>query len=591
MKKIYSFVCAAAAVLTVASCQKEMTNGLTVSEGDHYTFSATIGDQTKTVLQNGIMVMWSEGDNITVFDADNKPVTFIGQQTEAVATADFSAESYNPAEKAYAVYPECTDAAEFDGNVISGLYISNTQTAVAGGFDPRYTIAVGTETAKGQLTFKNIHSLVKFTITGEAPEKVTFRNGGKKPIAGGVSYNVSEQKAQMNGISLLNINLVPAAGETFESGKTYYIAFCADGDMENMTLEFDGVVVKTVEGVKTEVRNGKIFDLGEVGVPEAIEFTENPAWTVEYTGAGTIYGETYPHTITVTSTDNNSYFITAVDKETFDKYDIETIAENEIAYIKEYIEYYNSQTGSNYTIKDLLFTESGVEAFNLKEGEWVALAIGVGNDDELSGLYAKSSVFEIEKEELDAAYADWIGDWIFTGANGVAWPITFSQGVANETFIMSGWENAGLDVEIEWDAENEIWGALIQNLGTYNFQGGMKGDIWFVAFDAEGYFYAAEGIPAFIGGYDEEGNRLAIGYTPKDNSGNTIEFIQAGFVAEISSTWYMITETEQFPSYPITITPAPKTRSVQNEYKSIAKFSMLQPSREFIPFSTDFKLR
>ena len=275
MKKFYSFMLAAA-VFSVASCQKEMTNDLINNEAG-YKFSATISNDTKTVLQDGVKTLWAEGDNITVFDAEKKAVTFIGQQTEASATADFYAESFNPAEKAYAVYPESTKDAEFDGQTISGLYISAQQTAVAGGFDPRYTVAVGEETETGKLTFKNAHSLVKFTIAGEkAPESITFTNGGDKPIAGSVSYDVEEKKAQVaaEGASL-SIVLAPAAGESFEVGKTYYIAFCADGDMEDMTLSFDETVVKEVAGVKENVSNGKIFNLGEVGIAEkeAVEVT------------------------------------------------------------------------------------------------------------------------------------------------------------------------------------------------------------------------------------------------------------------------------------------------------------------------------
>lgn len=280
MKKIYLFLCATAALLSVASCQEDMIN---VEQGNNekgHTFSATIGGETRTILQDNVKVFWAKGDNITVFDAENKPVAFTGQQTEAAATADFYAASYNPAEKAYAVYPENAEA-EFDGDIISGLYISAEQTAVAGGFDPLYTVAVGEEAEKGKLTFKNAHSLVKFTVSGDKmPETVSFTNGGTKAIAGDVAYNVSDKTAYIEDTESASLSVVlkPAAGEGFEAGKTYYIAFCADGDLEDMTLAFDDVVVKEVEGVKEDVSNGRIFDLGTVAFPaekEMVEVTMN----------------------------------------------------------------------------------------------------------------------------------------------------------------------------------------------------------------------------------------------------------------------------------------------------------------------------
>lgn len=280
MKKIYLFLCATVALLSVASCQEDMINVEQGNNENGYTFSATIGGETRTTLQDNVKVFWAKGDNITVFDADNKPITFTGQQTEAAATADFYAESYNPADKAYAVYPENAEA-EFDGDIVAGLHISAEQTAVAGGFDPLSTVAVGEETEKGKLTFKNAHSLVKFTVSGDKmPETVSFTNGGDKAVAGDVAYNVTDKTAYIEDTESASVSVVlkPAAGEEFEAGKTYYIAFCADGDLKDMTLAFDDVVVKEVKGVKEDVGNGRIFDLGTVAFPaekEMIEVTAN----------------------------------------------------------------------------------------------------------------------------------------------------------------------------------------------------------------------------------------------------------------------------------------------------------------------------
>lgn len=325
-----------------------------------------------------------------------------------------------------------------------------------------------------------------------------------------------------------------------------------------------------------------------------LKYTENAAWTVEYKGAGVIDDEPYDHTVTVTSTDNNAYFVTAYPVAEFEQYGIKAIAEAEFNYFVEYINAFNAQYGTNYTVLDgFCWVGTATDAVYVEAGvDYYAFAIGVGEDGQLNGLWAKSDVINVAEDDLDAAYADWIGDWIFTGANGVAWPITFQKGVANESFLMSGWEGdaaAGLDVEVLWDPENEIWAAMIQNLGTYEFQGGQTGDIWFTAFDAEGYFYPVEDIPAFIGGYDEGGNRLAIGYTPEDGNGNTIEFVQAGYIASIGDQWYGITGTEEFPSYPITITPASETRAAADDNKNFAGINKIK--RQFNVFPTDWQLR
>jgi hypothetical protein len=208
------------------------------------------------------------------------------------------------------------------------------------------------------------------------------------------------------------------------------------------------------------------------------------------------------------------------------------------------------------------------------------MAIGCDTNGKATGLYALSEVIDLEnlgggneggeEEEPTAEYAAWLGDWTFTGANGVAWPITFSKGKANQSFIMTGWEGFGdLGVVVEWDATNQIWAAMIQNLGTFEFQGGKTGDIWFAAYDAEGYFYPVDGIPAFLGGYDEEGNRVAVGYAPQDNSGNTIDFVTAGYVIDFGENQYgVLSDPKNLLTFPVTITPATKaTTYAVKEFK------------------------
>ena len=50
-----------------------------------------------------------------------------------------------------------------------------------------------------------------------------------------------------------------------------------------------------------------------------ISYGPNPAWTVEYTARQFIGNEEYEHTVTVTSTDRNPYFMTIVTKERFEQ--------------------------------------------------------------------------------------------------------------------------------------------------------------------------------------------------------------------------------------------------------------------------------
>lgn len=311
--------------------------------------------------------------------------------------------------------------------------------------------------------------------------------------------------------------------------------------------------------------------------PTPGEYTINPNWTVTYIGDYEQDGKVYNNVIAVETTDTNPYFVTAWPVDYFEELGIATIVDEEIKAWEELLAQYPGASWAN----DILYVESVLATVGIDPAygtKWYAMAIGCDTNGNATGLYALSEVIDLEnlgggneggeEEEPTAEYSAWLGDWTFTGANGVAWPITFSKGKANKSFIMTGWEEQiDLPVEVEWDGESGIWAAMIQNLGTYEFEGGQSGDIWFTAFQGKN-FYPVEGIPAFLGGYDENGGRLAIAYEPQDENGNPITFDKAGFVASIGGSWYTITGVTEFPTFPITITPATKaTTNAVKEFK------------------------
>lgn len=344
----------------------------------------------------------------------------------------------------------------------------------------------------------------------------------------------------------------------------------------------------TVSGLEPETEYAYIvFGLsteGELyGKASSVNFTTargevkmqvNSAWNVAYAGAGEINGQTYEHTIKVTSSDKNKYFITGYDKATFEANNIKDIAEYELAYLKAWLQEYNAANGSNITLDQMLFEGNGIDALNMLPGDWYAIAIGVDATGELSGLYSVSDLITIEEDEPTEAYASWIGDWTWTGANGVAWDVTFLKGISNTSYYLSGWEgNAGPEIPVDWYEEDGMWAIYTYNYGTFDFGGGMTGDIYVIGNDGQ-YIYPIEGLPICVGGFDENGNRVCYGYSEELEDGSTVSIAFMHYIADIAGQYYMMSETAEWPTFPITITPASKaTKSAEVEVKSAQTFS------------------
>lgn len=327
-----------------------------------------------------------------------------------------------------------------------------------------------------------------------------------------------------------------------------------------------------------------LSDEGELyGKASSVKFTTargevkmevNSAWKVTYTGAGKINNQEYKHTITVNSSDKNKYFITGYDKATFDANTIKDIADYELSYLKAWLNEYNAANGSNITLDQMLFEGDGIDALMLTPGDWYALAIGVDDNGELSGLYAVSDLITIEEEEPTEAYASWLGDWTWTGANGVAWDVTFNKGLSNISYSLEGWEGGAVpEISVEWVAEENMWVIYTTNYGTFDFGNNMNGDVYVLGNDGQ-YIYPVEGLPICAGLMDENGNRVCYGYSEELEDGTTISISYMLFIADIAGQYYLLSETEEWPTFPITITPASKaTKSADAEIKSVQTFA------------------
>ena len=309
----------------------------------------------------------------------------------------------------------------------------------------------------------------------------------------------------------------------------------------------------------------------------------NPAWNVEYTARQFIGENEYEHTITVKSTDENPYFMTVVTKERFDNTEIEALLADELDAFLEFIDNYNMYYNIDSTVEDWDYIGSGIDAFGLELGyTYVAMAIGVTGNGELTGLYAISEEFEPVEEEMTPEYASWIGDWTFTGANGVAFDVNISKEKSNFSYIMTGWEGPEAKrhkVILDWYPNSNTWFLYSQFIGTFTSTGYGDFDLYFTAgnYDTDGeHVYMTEGLIICIGGEQKDG-KVVVGYSENDKS----LYTHMRFAGLWSDGVGGITATSKFPTFPLTVTPKSATKSLSETPAPI--------TRQTVPFNVPLK--
>ena len=358
------------------------------------------------------------------------------------------------------------------------------------------------------------------------------------------------------------------------------VAELTDNDDEKVTGLFNGYS-KTIklEGLEPETKyNYIVFAITEDGDVYGTEEHEsfktttnyrvNSAWTVEFTGRQFIGEQEFENTVTVTSKDKNPYFMTIVTKDRFESTEIKTLLTEELESLKEFIDQYDKYYDVVTAFKSWCFSGSAIDAFGLESGyDYIAMAIGASEDGELTGLYAYSKVFKPYEEEMTEAYASWIGDWVFTGANGVSFDINIRKDKSNKTFTMTGWEGeeaSHCEVIIDWYGDSwMIWSQHIRS-GSDPTYGNY--DIYFCPVNTEnGKGYIGD-YPMCIGAVTEDGSRMVGIY---QEEGFTFTHMQ--FLAQWPDGLRPITMTRQFPTFPITVTPATKTKSVDCKASPVSR--------------------
>lgn len=283
MRKIAKYLVAAMGMVAAVACNKEFSQEVRPEQnGNSYTFTATIGVETKTVL-DGMKSRWmgdADGNEyIHVLDNEGNRDTYVAAGiTEPTDNAVFTfsgEEATITGNSVVAIYPSIygdewvpTDAIAEEGFHSVKVIYKSDQAAVENSYDPQGPVAMAyiDDLSESQsFSFKNMSALLKFSLAADSDpvDNVTLYipNGGNGVLSGTVI--ITEENGEYTFEGDVNPQGWVALNGKIEPGKTYYIAV-VPGTVDGLTFQMnkDADQEVTINREITFERN-RIYDLGD----------------------------------------------------------------------------------------------------------------------------------------------------------------------------------------------------------------------------------------------------------------------------------------------------------------------------------------
>ncbi|MBQ0080773.1 MAG: hypothetical protein KBS95_04420 [Alistipes sp.] len=221
MRKFYLIMLVAFAIVAATSCTKELVT-VDAEQGDvqkgkvAMVFEVTIDENTKAALSDDLKVSFVDNDEVAVYDGiSTEPNKFIVQNASG-NTAVISGTVSEGAQNFQAVYP-FSQAAGLQNGVLT-INVPSTQEISAGkNYDPRALVSIASATADSPLKFKNVVSLLKFSISASDVKAVCIKANNGEVLSGALAISDADKTATGEaGVIVLSETTLPAG--------TYYAA-------------------------------------------------------------------------------------------------------------------------------------------------------------------------------------------------------------------------------------------------------------------------------------------------------------------------------------------------------------------------------
>lgn len=273
------FKIATVALLAAVACNKELPVEQ-VPADSVVSFEASVDGADTKVALDGKVSKWESGDVITLH---NGTTGYAFSTTDAGTKAIFSYDGNDfTGEKFMAVYPSGNYTADVEAKTVTAA-IPTYQPSRENNFSVGAVPSVAyTETQS--LAFKNVASLLKFTVKGTNVKGLVFYGHNNEAVSGNVLVSLNDdntiksvtaQETTITENDVTETKFVTWAkvwAQTddycFNEGVTYYLAVVPQNFEKGFSvqLEIDGVGTKDVKKLETayELKPNTIVDLGEL---------------------------------------------------------------------------------------------------------------------------------------------------------------------------------------------------------------------------------------------------------------------------------------------------------------------------------------
>ena len=191
MKKLLNLLCAFA-ILASSCCREELLVDETATALNGTTFTAGFEQDTRTYIQDGMLLRWNEGDRVSIFVGNtlNREYKFDGETgdnggTFSVVDAPFG--TGNELACHYAVYPYASGVKITEGGVVTATLPAEQSYAENSFGSGANTMVAATQDINDTfLQFKNVCGYLKLQFYGEnvTVKSITLTGNDREKLAG-----------------------------------------------------------------------------------------------------------------------------------------------------------------------------------------------------------------------------------------------------------------------------------------------------------------------------------------------------------------------------------------------------------------------